>query len=257
MCEVTTSRPLVSVIMPAYNAELYIEAAVKSVLNQTMSDFELLIMDDCSKDNTLALAERLAETDFRIKVFQNERNLGVAETRNKGMALAEGDYIALLDSDDLWHPDKLEKQLHLAMVSGAQIIYASYTMFSNDGIATYADFIVPEETNFNKILTKNVLGCSTVMFTKEIAKKYKFDESFYHEDYILWLRLLQDGYRAVGVVEPLVDYRIVETSRSANKKDSAKRRWVIYREYLKLPILKSVSCFIRYAIAGVLKYKKR
>lgn len=251
------SRPKVSVVMAAYNAEKYIEEAIQSVINQTMQDWELLVFDDGSSDQTVAIASEMAQKDNRIKVLNNAHNMGVAETRNRGFAMGRGDYIALLDSDDVWHATKLEKQLDLAAATGAQILYSSYTLMGEDKSVEYRDYIVPAETNFEKMLVQNVIGCSTVMISQEIAKNYRFDESFYHEDYVLWMQLLQAGYKAAGVTECLMDYRVMRVSKSSDKKHSAKKRWNIYRKNLQLSVPKSMLCFVRYAIAGVKKYKKR
>lgn len=117
-----------SVIMPAYNAEKYIEEAISSVVSQTHENWELLILDDCSTDRTVEIAERFAGLDARIRLLRNPQNMGVAKTRNRGLDLAQGEWIALLDSDDVWHRDKLEKQLALAAQAGAELVYTSYEL---------------------------------------------------------------------------------------------------------------------------------
>lgn len=249
-------QPIVSVIMPAYNSEKYIKEAMESVLAQSMKELELLVIDDHSTDRTFEIAQTLAERDARVHIIRNEHNLGVAQSRNKGMAAANGLYIALLDSDDIWYDTKLEKQMALIKESNADIVYTSYRMRSDVAAVTYGDFIVPQKINYEELLIRNVFGCSTVLFAGKIAETYRFDESFYHEDYVLWLQLLRDGYRAAGVTEPLAEYRVVENSRSADKKNSAMKRWKIYRRYLHLPLCKSIGCFVRYGIAGIKKYKK-
>lgn len=246
--------PEVSVIMPAYNAERYIEEAVESVLNQTLSDLELIIIDDCSKDRTMEIVNRLSQSDPRIHVIKNKVNSGVAKTRNYGLELSRGKYVAFLDSDDIWHKDKLEKQVSLAKKSKADIIYSTYSLMTEQGTKKYNDFVVPETVSFEQMLTCNYFGCSTVLLTKEIVDKYKFNTTFFHEDYVLWLQLLQDGYKAAGVVKSLVDYRVLQTSKSSNKWGSAKQRWNIYRKYLKLSLSKSVVYSIKYAVRGILKY---
>lgn len=127
------TAPLVSVIMPAYNAEKYIEEAVSSVLSQTYKNWELLILDDCSSDCTAEIAEYFASLDTRIRLLRNPQNMGVAKTRNRGFDIAKGEWIALLDSDDVWHSDKLEKQLAVAGRAGADIIYCSYALVNESG----------------------------------------------------------------------------------------------------------------------------
>ena len=249
-------KPVVSVIMPAYNAQKYLKEAVESVLNQTMSNFELLILDDGSKDDTMKIAKELAEKDHRIRILVNEQNMGVARTRNRGMELSEGDYVAFLDSDDIWHSDKLEKQITLAQNAGADIIYASYALMSENGMTKYNDFIVPPTTSFKEMLSCNVLGCSTVLLSKKAIENHRFNTEFYHEDYVLWLELMQDGFRAAGVTECLVDYRVMEVSRSSNKIDSAKKRWIIYRDFLHYSYIKCLYFSVKYAVVGILKYRK-
>ena len=127
-------------------------------------------------------------------------------------------------------------------------------MIDENGAQKHADFIVPSETNFKKMLVSSVISCSTVLLETQMAKKYPFDETFYHEDYVLWMQLLQDGYHACGCTEVLGAYRIRESSRSSDKFSSAKKRWVIYRKCLKLPLLTSVYYMLRYVIRALRKY---
>ncbi len=246
--------PQVTVIMPAYNAEKFIEETIASVQAQTFSDWELIVLDDGSKDETVKCVEKLASEDPRITILQNEKNMGVAKTRNRGIEMARGEYIALLDSDDVWYPEKLEQQLALAKRSGAEIIYCSYAMVDEEGDQKHAPFIVPPQTDFKKMLVSSVISCSTVLMQAETAKKYRFDETYYHEDYVLWMQLMQDGKRAVGCTQVLAAYRLRSSSRSSDKLSSAKKRWVIYRECLKLPFFTSVYYLVRYAVRALRKY---
>lgn len=249
-------KPQVSVIMPAYNAQNYIKEAIESVLNQTMGDLELLVLDDGSKDNTVAIAKELERKDARVRVLINEKNMGVARTRNRGIDMSKGEYIAFLDSDDVWRKEKLEKQIALAQTTGADIIYSSYALVSENGKRKYNDFIVPATTSFKEMLRCNVLGCSTVLLSKKAKENHRFSTEYYHEDYVLWLALMQDGFKAAGVTECLVDYRVMEVSRSSNKIDSAKKRWIIYRDFLKLSYAKCIYYSFLYAVTGLLKFKK-
>ena len=249
------SAVLVSVIMPAYNAEKYIRQAISSVLNQTHTNLELIVIDDCSTDHTYEIIEELASKDTRIRCYRNEQNSGVAKTRNRGFDLCCGEYVALLDSDDLWRAEKLEKQLSLAQSRNADIVYCSYAMIDDTGAHSFQDFIVPEETDFDGMLIRSCLSCSTVLFSATIAAKYRFDNRFYHEDFALWMKMMQDGCRAFGLSEILADYRISRSSRSHNKLKAARNRWHIYRSELKLPIVKSVCCLAEYAWNGFRKYR--
>lgn len=250
-------KPMVSVIMPAYNAETYIETAIRSVQGQTMADWELLVIDDGSRDNTRQLVAKLAAEDTRIRLLPNEQNMGTARSRNRGIDLHEGRFVAFLDSDDWWHPTKLEKQLALAEATGAEILYTSYAIVDDSGEKRCPDFVVPETTSFQKMLRCSEIGCSTVMLSDKIAGTARFAENFYHEDYALWLSLLQNGAKAAGVSEVLVDYRYHADSRAADKFSSAKRRWRIYRDLLKLSVVKSGWYSAQYAVYGLLKYRKK
>lgn len=247
-------KPLISVIMPAYNVEKYIEAAICSVLSQTYANWELLVLDDGSTDRTAEIAENFVKADPRVRLLHNPQNMGVAWTRNHGFDAAEGDWAALLDSDDVWHSDKLEKQLAAAKRSGAEIIYSSYSMTDKNG-RRMSEFIVPERTSYSAMLEKNVLSCSTVLLSRSIFSEYRFSTKYYHEDYAFWLQLLRLGFTAFGCKDVLMDYRIQRGSRSNNKLRSARRRWLVYRKAEKLSFAKSVQAFAGYARCGIAKYK--
>lgn len=249
-------KPMVSVIMPAYNSEAYIETAIRSVQEQTVADWELLVIEDGSKDTTPELVAKLAAEDPRIRLLPNEKNMGTARSRNRGMDLCCGQYVAFLDSDDWWHPTKLEKQLALAQTSGADILYTSYAIVDDAGEKRCPDFVVPETTDLKRMLRCSEIGCSTVMLSEKV-KNARFAENFYHEDYAMWLTLLQKGTKAAGVSEVLVDYRYHADSRAADKFSSAKRRWRIYRDLLKLSVIKSGWYSAQYAVYGILKYRKK
>ena len=248
--------PLVSVIMPAYNAARFIAEAIVSVINQTVTDWELLIIDDCSTDDTLKIAETFSSKESKIKVIKNAVNMGVAKTRNRGMDICNGRYVALLDSDDYWMPNFLEKALACAEETKADIVYTSYEMVDQENNKVCNDFIVPEKTSFEESIVRSVITCSTVLLTSNIAKEQRFPTNMYHEDIALWFELLRDGKTARGVTDVLAAYRQSPNSRSSDKIRSACRRWTIYRKHLKLPLAKSVITMIRYAYLGVLKFKK-
>ncbi len=245
---------LVSVIMPAYNCELYIEAAIRSVMRQTHENWELLVLDDGSTDATCRVVERLLAEDTRIKLLKNPRNIGVANTRNRGLDLCVGDYAAFLDSDDVWHAEKLEYQLNKMIAEGAGLSYTSYAIVDANGDSVKRPYVVPERITFCDLLKENVIGCSTVMLSRDMITKYRFATGFYHEDYCLWLRILQDGRVAAGCREALVDWRLLENSRSFDKRRSAQNRWRIYRDYLRFSRLKSARLFVSYAFNGLKKY---
>lgn len=250
------TAPLITVVMPAYNARAYIEEAVASVQAQTEPRWELIVLDDGSTDGTRELIAALAQRDGRIRPVYNEANMGVARTRNRGFEMARGKYVALLDSDDAWQPEKLARQIDLAEQTGADIIYCGYSIVDEHGEKASPDFVVPEHTDFNAMLTLNVIGCSTALMTRAVTDQYRFTTDFFHEDYVFWLQLLRDGKKAAGLPEPLMIYRRASGSRSFNKVRAAMNRWRIYRDYLGLSFFKSVDASARYALRGLKKHRR-
>lgn len=248
---------LVTVVMPVYNAEKFLAKAIESVLCQTYRNVELLVIDDCSTDGSLHIAQSYEAKDRRVCVLQNEKNINVAKTRNYGIQKAQGDFIALLDSDDVWEPQKLELQMELLERENAGIAYCSYDFIDESGKSILKPFLVPKETNFNKMLYGNDIGCSTVLIRADMFKKHLFHPDCYHEDYALWMEMLKDNVKAVGLTEVYVHYRKVTGSRSDNKINAAKERWNIFRKELKLPLWKSVVAFCGYAMNGVIKHYLR
>ena len=255
IADLKQAQPLVSVIMPAYNAEKHIEAAISSVLSQSYGELELLIIDDCSSDKSVEIAKGFERWDPRVRVLRNTQNMGVARTRNRGFDLARGEWIALLDSDDIWHVDKLEKQLELADKSNADIIYCSYSLIDEGG-RHFSDFIVPETTSYDNMLRESVLSCSTVLLRRSILSGHRFSEEYCHEDYVFWLELLKAGFSAAASRDVLADYRIVRGSRSSDKLKSAKARWTIYRKLENLSLARSLRIFVAYALNGLAKYRR-
>lgn len=251
------TAPLVSVVMPAYNADKYIEAAVRSVQTQTFPDWELILVDDCSTDGTADRICALAAEDGRLRPVFSAENHGAAESRNLAFSYCRGDYVALLDADDLWRPEKLVRQLLLAEETGADILYCSYGMIDEAGRKAYPDFIVGPSTDFDGMLIRSELSCSTVLLRRELAETHPFETGFYHEDYAYWLRLLRDGFSASGTPEVLADYRVSKNSRSNNKWKSAVHRWEIYRTYLGLDLGTSLRAMSGYAVGGVKKYSAK
>ena len=242
----------VSVIMPAYNAELYIEEAINSVLSQTYADWELIIIDDASLDKTVEIVNKIVAIDKRIVLYKNAENSGVSFTRNRGIDMATGEYIAFLDSDDIWKAHKLEKQLRELERTKADLSYTSYYLTGEKGQKRYK---VSKSIDFEGLLKENIIGCSTVVVKADVMRKYRFDSSFFHEDYVLWLTLFRSGCTAVGIEEEMVYYR--DGGRSANKFAASKNRWLVYRQHEKLPLLKSSRYMLCYILGGLKKYFSR
>lgn len=245
---------LVSIIMPNYNGAKYLKESIESVLAQTYTNWELLIVDDCSTDDSVKIIEEYVQQDERVHLIVQKENKGVANTRNTGIANAKGKYIALLDSDDVWKSEKLEKQKTLMEKETALISYCSYDFIDECGKKIKKTFKVPPKTNFKKMLISSVISCSTGMFEAQLLKDHYFNDKYYHEDYVLWLELLKIPVKAVGVQEVLANYRLHSDSRSAQKINAAKERWKIYREVLRLSFFRSCFSFVGYSIRGVIKY---
>ena len=253
----STSVPAVSVVIPVYNAESTLADTVASVIAQTVHNWELILVDDASTDGSTAVAAQYAQGDARIRFLQNERNLGVAETRNRAIRAARGSYIALLDSDDLWNPEKLERQMALADATGAELIYCSYAIIDEAGKRCCDDFIVPKTTDREKMLVRSVISCSTALIRRGCLLEHPFRSEYVHEDLALWLELLGTGCRACGCPEVLASYRVSSRSRSGNKRKSALGRWEIYRKCMGYPATKSAWLFTRYAVRALKKYRRR
>ena len=249
----TTKQPLITVVMPNYNGHRFVEQAIDSVLSQTYQNFELLVVDDCSKDDSLQLVKQKAQSDKRIRVIALGQNGGVAGARNIGIQEAKGKYIALLDNDDLWTADKLERQFAIAE-NGADIVFCSYDFIDEQNNKIKRPFIVPKQTNFNRMLASSVISCSTSFIKTELMQAHPFNPEFYHEDYVLWMELLRVCPTAYGDGKVLTHYRQVSGSRSNKKRNAAKERWNTYRKALRLNVVTSAWAFVRYAINGVIKY---
>lgn len=250
-------QPLISIIMPAYNCEKYIEDSIKSVLYQTYQNWELIVIDDKSKDNTYALLNKLKVQDNRIKVFQNERNMGVGQTRNRGVELANGQWIAFLDSDDLWKKEKLEKQIQkLKEQQKAKLLFTASAFISEDG--TPKDYIlhIPEKVNRKQLLKQNIISCSSVLVQKSYLKKYPMSGNvMIHEDFAVWLQILSEETYAYGIDEPLLVYRVSANSKSGNKIKAAKMNWNTYK-YVDINRMQAIYYMFCYIVRGLLKYRK-
>lgn len=249
------TMPVVSVIIPAWNAEAFIEETLRSAVEQTFKDIEIIVVDDYSTDRTAEIAERMAADDPRIRCFRNPQNSGVSKTRNFAIEQARGAYIALLDSDDIWLPEKLERQVELIRRENADLVYCSYGMIDEKGNKSHPDFIVPETTDVEHMLVSSVISCSTALIKRDVLLQFPFGSDRGHEDYILWLRILSAGYRVAGDSIVLAKYRVFSDSRSGNKWKSAKKRWCIYRRDLGFSRLRSMKYFLRYTVAGLKKYR--
>lgn len=246
-------KKLVSIITPMYNAGKFIKYTIDSVLNQTYKDWEMIVIDDCSTDEGPQIVKSYMENDKRIKYVKVESNKGVSHARNIGLKKATGQFIAFLDSDDIWNNTKLEKQINFMMQKDCAISFTSYELINEKNEKMNKIVNVPSSVDYNTLLKGNILGCLTVVVDKS---KIDFEikmSGVRHEDYVLWLSILKKGYLAYGIDEVLAQYRKSLTSLSGNKIKSAMWTWNIYRNIEKIPFHKSVYYFINYSINGIKK----
>ena len=245
---------LISIIMAAYNAEKTIEQAVTSVLNQTYPNFELLVVNDCSKDRTVELVKDIAVRDSRVRIISNAKNCGVSYTRKHGLEEAKGSWIAILDSDDAWAPEKLEKQIDLQKKVNADLLFTGSAFMDSDGRSIDWYLHVPSEVTYHQLLKQNILSNSSALVRKELYTEHYAIGDAMHEDFAIWLSILKEGRKAYGVDEPLLIYRIAKSSKSGNKVKAAKMNWNTYR-YVGLNPVLAFYYEGWYVVKGLLKYK--
>ena len=211
----------VSIIMPVYNSESTVCASVHSILDQTHTDWELILVDDCSSDNSVSSLLNIISGDSRVRVYRTEKNSGPAYARNLGIGHAQGRYIAFCDSDDIWFPDKLNLQLQAIQQRGAAICCTGYKPFITDLASNYV-ISPPENITYSDLLRYNYIGCSTVIVDRFKVVGISFPDIRRAEDYALWLNIGRLGHKIVGIKSPLVFYRIGSSSESANKSKAAR-----------------------------------
>jgi teichuronic acid biosynthesis glycosyltransferase TuaG len=251
----SNNEALVSVVMPAYNCEKYVVEAINSILAQTYRNWELLVLDDGSKDNTLRIIEEFSQKDSRIKALPNGKNMGVSATRNRGIELASGEWIAFLDSDDMWKPEKLEKQFEIIEKEAAEFLFTGSSYINEEGEPYKGIFEVPEKITYKKLRNQNVISCSSVLVKKKYFEHIKMEKDEMHEDYAVWLRILKTGVTAFGVNEPLLIYRISRNSKSGNKMKTVKMTYKVFR-FVGINPIGAAYFMMRHVIASVGKYKR-
>lgn len=245
---------LVSIITPMYNSAEFISETIQSVQIQTLPDWEMLIVDDCSTDNSVKVVDSIADDEPRISLIQLDKNSGAAVARNRAIDASKGRYIAFLDSDDLWLPDKLEKQLAFMEEKECPFSYGAYEKIDEMGnIINHVG--VPQKISYIELLKTNSIGCLTVVYDTKYFGKMMMPLIRRRQDFALWLQLLKQVSFAYGLRETLGQYRVRTNSISANKVNTATYTWHLYREIEKFPLLKASYYFMHYAIRGVIRTK--
>lgn len=244
---------LVSIITPAYRAAAHIGETIRSVQAQDYTDWEMLIVDDCSPDGTADVVARYAAADSRIGLIRRAKNGGPAAARSAALAMARGRWVAFLDSDDLWLPNKLSAQLAFHRGSGAVLTFTSFRRINAEGDKTGRLIHIRPRLDYLALLKNTAIATSTVIVDRRISGPFEMKPTYY-DDYACWLELLRPGRIALGLDRDLMRYRVLDRSVSRNKLKSASHVWRTYRDVEQLGLLRSLWSFVNYAGRGVLKY---
>lgn len=244
----------VSIITPLYNSEEFIEETIKSVLNQTYKNWDMIITDDNSTDRGLEIVKKYSQKDSRIKYMKLEKNSGAAVCRNLSIKEARGKYIAFLDSDDVWKNDKLEKQIEFMEKNNYYFTFSKYQQMFENGTKTNKFISAPKTIDYRKALLYNPVGCLTAVYNQEKLGKVYMPLIRKRQDYGLWLKILKKT-KGYGLDENLAYYRLRESSMSANKLEMIKWHWILYRNIEKMSVLSSMKYIIIYVFVKILKIK--
>lgn len=247
------SPPLVSIITPAYRCAGVVGETIQSVLAQTYPHWEMLIAEDCSPDNTREVIEQWTAVDPRIKLIGLDRNGGPAMARNAALDRAQGRWVAFLDSDDLWLPQKLELCLEFARVRDASFVYTGFRRIPSAGGEPGNYIAVPATLNYRQLLGNTAIATSTVMLDVSRTGPIRMRKTYY-DDFDCWLQILKKGITAHGLDSDLMRYRLMEKSVSRNKGRSALKVWRAYRDLEGLSVPLSLWYFAQYAVRGISKY---
>ena len=246
---------LVSIITPAYKAAAIIGDTIASVQAQGHTDWEMLITEDCGPDNTRDVVRQFAAADPRIRLIEPVQNGGPAAARNHSLAAANGRWLAFLDSDDMWLPEKLERQLAFHRAHPEAVIsFTGFRRISADAARTGSYIPVPARMDYRRLLGNTAIATSTVIVDRHLSGPFTMKKTYY-DDFACWLQLLKSGGVAVGLDEDLMRYRVMEASVSRDKGNSARKVWQAYRQVEGLGPVASAWYFAQYAARAWLKYR--
>ena len=243
-------KGLVSVIMPTYNCGRFIAETIRSIQLQTYENWQIEIVDDCSTDDTEAIVKELMAQDDRIHYHCLEKNSGAAVARTEAMKLAQGEYMAFCDSDDLWMPDKLERQLKFMNDNGYAFSCTAYEQIDEQSDSLDRVIKTVKKTDYNRLLLDCPVGNSTVMYNVGVMGKFEVPNIRKRNDDALWLTMLKKEKYIWGMTDVLMRYRIRKNSISSNKLSVIKYHWILYREIEHLSVLRSLFhigfwCFLK------------
>lgn len=245
--------PLVSIITPSYNAEKFISKTIESVINQTYLNWEMIIVDDCSTDDTISIIKSFSSHENRIILIENQINVGAAETRNIALRKAKGNFIAFLDSDDIWLNKKLETQINFMIDNDRAFTFSNYNLIDEKGNDLLKEINVPKSIGYFGYLKNTIIGCLTVVVNKEKVGYFEMPLIKSSHDMALWLLIMKRGFIAYGIPNTLASYRLVSNSNTVNKQKAALDVWRVYREFENLNIIKSSFYFTFYAFNAILR----
>ncbi|WP_397364225.1 glycosyltransferase family 2 protein [Olleya sp. R77988] len=234
-------KPLVSIITPLYNSEAFIEATINSILSQTYTNWELLLIDDCSTDNTIEITQDFISQNPKIKLLKNKTNSGAAISRNKGITEAKGHFVAFLDADDLWAPNKLEVQVNFMQTNNCDVSFSSYQQMDEEGNPLNKLVKALPKLSYNKYLKTNYIGNLTGMYNVNTLGKITSPNLRKRQDWLLWLSAIKkSGKPALGIQESLAFYRVRANSISSNKMEMLKFNYLVYKKGLGFSTIKSL-----------------
>ncbi|WPO80108.1 glycosyltransferase family 2 protein [Flavobacterium sp. KACC 22761] len=251
---------LVSIIVPTYNTEKFIRQTIESVQNQTYTNWEMILVDDASTDQTIAIIEEFAQKDSRIKLFKLEKNSGNGFARNVALEKASGKYIAYLDSDDLWRSDKLEKQLQFLKEKNAPFTFSFYDSIDEEGNNLNRRVENPQPLTYKQLFFCNYVGNLTAIYDVEYFGKIILETSQKRQDWRIWLTILKQIRTAEAIPEPLAFYRIRKDSISSSKFKLIKHNFGVYREFHGYNLVFSVLLMMRFLFTQLIikpKYIKK
>jgi len=240
-----------------YNSKKFIDETIQSVLNQTFSDWEMLLVDDCSPDGSFKYVQGKYIGEPRVKVIQNQVNSGAGVTRNNALALASGRYIAFLDSDDMWDPSKLQYQLAYMQGNSAPISHTSFSFMDEEGNAARGLVDVSYKVDLAKHLRKTEMGMSTCMVDTKLVGSFRLSEVRARQDFLLWVSLLAQGHKSYGLQKYLTKYRIRKGQISANKFVVVPKTFLLYMGISHVPIHMRFVYFVGYVVNAFAKRSKR
>lgn len=244
----------ISIVTPVYNASRFLAETIESVQNQSFRNWEYILVDDCSQDDSVAIIKGYQEKDKRIKLIQLEKNSGAAVARNTGLEEAQGRYIAFIDSDDRWAEDKLADQLTLMQTENYAFTYTNFALISEQGSIIKEKVKLPAKLDYYGLLKNTAIACSTVMIDRQVVGDFRMPLVRKGQDTATWLQIMRTtGVTAYGLEQVLNYYRQVEGSISSDKIGALKRTWNTYRNLEQLSLPKSIYYFCHYVLQAVLR----